>query len=145
MNLLGTAVIWSAITFVFHSTLTSFRDHSLVLEGYICTLTRPPFSYGATWFLVALFISKLLTASIARIKFNKYLALLIIFVCSWLVSNYNLPCLLDEGMSAWIFYYTGKILYPYLSRISENRFLILGGNFFNCYGTRMVSIGISNI
>lgn len=126
-SLLLTSLIWCFLYIFYLSFLTSIKEQSLVITGYKLTWDTPFIGESVTWFLVALFIAKCLTGCVVRLKVGRWLQMTIVFTSSWFVSLINLPFLLDEGISAWAFYFAGKQIYPYIKSCFSNAYVLLFG------------------
>lgn len=125
MSLIFTTILWNCFGIVLHFILETIKTRSLTAYSFEGTLYEPCFGNRVTWFLVALFYAKILTwlISLFTSRFNLsnniqfFILLPFTFLIGLTSSLANLPLLLDEGMAALPFYYTGKIIYPYIKKI----------------------------
>ena len=108
-QLIVTTLIWVLFLMLFHIVLASAKNGSL--PNSISSLTSC-FTFGAMWFLVALFYAKvgMWLIHISRLKY--YIVIPILIMLGMLMSIVKLPLLLGEGIAALPFYYCGWICYP---------------------------------
>lgn len=121
LSLFVTGVIWVLITFAFTKTLTYIKDGSFTVSA---TWEDPLVAGKVTWFLFALFYAKLLTAAVHCTHLLKPM-LWVSLVAAALVSRYDLPLLLDEGISALPFYLAGKLAYPHIKKWIQHKALVI--------------------
>ena len=87
---------------------------------------------GPAWFLFALLYAKVLTWGMIRIKLPKFVLWGGSLLIGYAGMNINMPLLFDEGCAALPLYVTGKLVYPYLREIMENKGLLVAGIIALC-------------
>ena len=135
------AIIWILIVTTYGKLLGYVKDRSW---GEI------PFSLynitggnGPAWFLFALLYTKVLIWGLMKIKMPKFVLWGGSLLIGYAGMNINMPLLLDEGCAALPLYVTGKLSYPYLRKIMENKGLLVAGVIALClYLWHLVSFTI---
>lgn len=125
-SLLVPAVIWSLITWGVVASL------SVMKSGNLNEISFPVIGGGVTWFLVALFVAKILVGIIERIvpvglKYRQWLMYGCVFAICWTLAGINLPLMIDEGLTALPFYLLGKVLYPRIKQLCGFTWLVIAG------------------
>ena len=87
---------------------------------------------GPAWFLFALLYTKVLIWGLMKIKMPKFVLWGGSLLIGYAGMNINMPLLLDEGCAALPLYVTGKLSYPYLREIMENKGLLVAGIIALC-------------
>ena len=82
---------------------------------------------GPAWFLYALLYAKLLTWIMVKSRLPKIIIGGASLLVGYLGIKINLPLFFDEGCVAFPLYITGKYMYPYLSKILSNIYLVVLG------------------
>lgn len=125
-SLLVPAIIWSLITWIFVTGL------SVVKSGNLYDISLPVIGGGVTWFLIALFVAKILVGIIERVvpvglKYRQWFMYGGVVTICWTLAGINLPLMIDEGLTALPFYLLGKILYPRIKQLCGNTGLVVAG------------------
>lgn len=143
-TLLLPAFVWCVIGTIYLSLLSYIKCRSVNFEYDI---NSPCYGDGPAWFLLSLFITKVIMGGILRIRLPKVVLLVLCFGIGYLGSAYQMPMNIDEALAAVPLYYCGKILYPKLQDIISNKciaavgFIILTVFVFTPY---YYNIGPSN-
>lgn len=129
-SLLVPAIIWSLITWVFVTLLSVVKNGNIDEVAIPFTVYSPFIGNGVTWFLVALFFTKVLVGILERtfpkdIKLRKWLMYISVACLCWILAGIDLPLMIDEGLAALPFYLLGKNLYPQIKQICENDMFVV--------------------
>lgn len=117
------AIIWILIATAYIKLLGYVKDRSWgenPFNFYIMTGGN-----GPAWFLFALLYAKVLTWGMIRIKLPKFVLWGGSLLIGYVGMSINMPLLFDEGCAALPLYVTGKLAYPYLREIMENKGLLV--------------------
>lgn len=125
--LVCTSFIWSLINFLWVTVLHGLRTESFIDVELPISWDAPIAGGGASWFLIALFWTKVIAHFLSKIKINETLKVIILIAIATAVTQCNLPFRIDEGFSALPFYYIGKIMHPHMERILSYKSLVIGG------------------
>lgn len=124
------AIIWILIATAYIKLLGYVKDRSWgenPFNFYIMTGNN-----GPAWFLFALLYAKVLTWGLMKIKMPKFALWGGSLLIGYAGMNINMPLLLDEGSAALPLYVTGKLSYPNLREIMENKGLLVAGIIALC-------------
>ena len=124
------AVIWILIATAYGKILGYVKDRSWGENPF--SLYNMTGGNGPAWFLFALLYAKVLTWGMIRIKLPKFVLWGGSLLIGYAGMNINMPLLFDEGCAALPFYVTGKLAYPYLREIMENKGLLVAGIIALC-------------
>ena len=124
------AVIWILIATAYGKILGYAKDRSWGENPF--SLYNMTGGNGPAWFLFALLYAKVLTWGMIRIKLPKFALWGGSLLIGYAGMNINMPLLLDEGCAALPLYVTGKLSYPYLREIMENKGLLVAGIIALC-------------
>ena len=125
--LVGTSFIWSVINFLWVSFLHIIRTKSIADIELPVNWDAPIVGGGASWFLLALFWTKVFAHFFSKIRVNDTLKILFLVIIGTVITQYNLPLKIDEGVSALAFYYIGKMVHPSMEKMLSYKSLVLGG------------------
>ncbi|MBO5613029.1 MAG: acyltransferase [Prevotella sp.] len=125
--LVGTSFIWSVINFLWVSFLHILRTKSIADIELPISWDAPIVGGGVSWFLLALFWTKVFAHFFSKIRINDTLKILLLVIIGTVITQYNLPLKIDEGVSALVFYYIGKMVHPSMEKILSYNSLIIGG------------------
>lgn len=120
-SLVVTGLIWNTIGYLYKMLLQYIKDGN---PNWECILEWPFAGDGTVWFLAVLFVTKLLTAMLVKLPFPKVGLFLLTLVIAWVSSLYHPYVLIDRVLTALPLYCGGKLAYPYLSKLIENKLLI---------------------
>lgn len=124
------AIIWILIATTYGKILGYAKDRSWGENPF--SLYNMTGGNGPAWFLFALLYAKVLTWGMIRIKLPKFVLWGGSLLIGYAGMNINMPLLFDEGCAALPFYVTGKLAYPYLREIMENKGLLVAGIIALC-------------
>lgn len=124
------AVIWILIATAYGKILGYAKDRSWGENPF--SLYNMTGGNGPAWFLFALLYSKVLTWGMIKIKLSKFVLWGGSLLIGYVGMNINMPLLFDEGCAALPLYVTGKLAYPYLRKIMENKGLLVAGIIALC-------------
>lgn len=124
------AVIWILIATAYGKILGYAKDRSWGENPF--SLYNMTGGNGPAWFLFALLYAKVLTWGMIKIKLPKFVLWGGSLLIGYVGMNINMPLLFDEGCAALPFYVTGKLAYPYLREIMENKGLLVAGIIALC-------------
>lgn len=124
------AIIWILIATAYGKILGYAKDRSWGENPF--SLYNMTGGNGPAWFLFALLYAKVLTWGMIRIKLPKFVLWGGSLLIGYVGMNINMPLLFDEGCAALPFYVTGKLAYPYLREIMENKGLLVAGIIALC-------------
>lgn len=124
------AIIWILIATAYGKILGYAKDRSWGENPF--SLYNMTGGNGPAWFLFALLYAKVLTWGMIRIKLPKFVLWGGSLLIGYAGMNINMPLLFDEGCAALPFYVTGKLAYPYLREIMENKGLLVAGIITLC-------------
>lgn len=124
------AIIWILIATTYGKILGYAKDRSWGENPF--SLYNMTGGNGPAWFLFALLYAKVLTWGMIRIKLPKFVLWGGSLLIGYAGMNINMPLLFDEGCAALPFYVTGKLAYPYLREIMENKGLLVAGVIALC-------------
>ena len=124
------AIIWILIATAYGKILGYAKDRSWGENPF--SLYNMTGGNGPAWFLFALLYAKVLTWGMIRIKLPKFVLWGGSLLIGYAGMNINMPLLLDEGCAALPLYVTGKLVYPYLREIMENKGLLVAGVIALC-------------
>ena len=124
------AIIWILIATTYGKLLGYVKDRSWGENPF--SLYNMTGGNGPAWFLFALLYAKVLTWGMIRIKLPKFALWGGSLLIGYAGMNINMPLLLDEGCAALPLYVTGKLSYPYLREIMENKGLLVAGIIALC-------------
>lgn len=119
------AIIWILIATVYGKLLGYVKDRSWGENPF--SLYNMTGGNGPAWFLFALLYAKILIWGLMKIKMPKFALLGGSLLIGYAGMNINMPLLFDEGCAALPLYVTGKLAYPYLREIMENKGLLVAG------------------
>lgn len=123
-TLLLPAFIWCVIG-VLYLNLLSYLKSGVV--DFVFDIYSPCHYDGPAWFLLSLFYTKVIIGCIIRLRLHKYLLLVLCFGIGYLGSAYQMPLNIDEALAAVPLYYCGKLVYPKLREIINNKCVIMLG------------------
>ena len=135
------AIIWVLVVTAYIKLLGYAKDRSWGDNPF--NLFNMVGYNGPAWFLFALLYAKMLTWGLIRIKLPKFVLWGGSLLIGYVGMNINMPLLFDEGCAALPLYITGKLAYPYLRKITENKGLFVAGVIALClYLWHLVSFTI---
>ena len=135
------AIIWILIATVYGKLLGYVKDRSWGENPF--SLYNMTGGNGPAWFLFALLYAKILIWGLMKIKMPKFVLWGGSLLIGYAGLNINMPLLFDEGCAALPLYVTGKLAYPYLRKIMENKGLLVAGVIALClYLWHLVSFTI---
>lgn len=124
------AVIWILIATAYIKLLGYVKDRSWGENPF--SLYSMTGDNGPAWFLFALLYTKVLTWGLIKLKIPKFVLWGSSLLIGYAGMNINMPFLFDEGCAALPLYVTGKLAYPYLRKIMENKGLLVAGIIALC-------------
>lgn len=124
------AIIWILIATVYGKLLGYVKDRSWGENPF--SLYNITGGNGPAWFLFALLYAKILIWGLMKIKMPKFVLWGGSLLIGYAGMNINMPLLFDEGCAALPLYVTGKLAYPYLREIMENKGLLVAGIIALC-------------
>ena len=124
------AVIWILIATAYGKILGYAKDRSWGENPF--SLYNMTGGNGPAWFLFALLYAKVLTWGMIKIKLPKSVLWGGSLLIGYVGMSINMPLLYDEGCAALPLYVTGKLAYPYLRKIMENKGLLVAGIIALC-------------
>lgn len=124
------AVIWILIATAYGKILGYAKDRSWGENPF--SLYNMTGGNGPAWFLFALLYAKVLIWGLMKIKMPKFALWGGSLLIGYAGMNINMPLLFDEGCAALPLYVTGKLVYPYLREIMENKGLLVAGIIALC-------------
>lgn len=124
------AIIWILIATAYIKLLGYVKDRSWGENPF--SLYNMTGGNGPAWFLFALLYAKVLTWGMVKIKMPKFVLWGGSLLIGYVGMNINMPLLFDEGCAALPLYVTGKLAYPYLRKVIENKGLLLVGIIALC-------------
>ena len=124
------AVIWILIATAYIKLLGYVKDRSWGENPF--SLYSMTGDNGPAWFLFALLYTKVLTWGLIKLKIPKFVLWGGSLLIGYAGMNINMPLLFDEGCAALPLYVTGKLVYPYLREIMENKGLLVAGIIALC-------------
>lgn len=124
------AIIWILIATVYGKLLGYVKDRSWGENPF--SLYNMTGDNGPAWFLFALLYAKILIWGLMKIKMPKFALWGGSLLIGYAGMNINIPLLFDEGCAAFPLYVTGKLAYPYLRKIMENKGLLVAGIIALC-------------
>jgi fucose 4-O-acetylase-like acetyltransferase len=129
-SLLVPAFIWSLISWFFVSLLSFCKNDCWENLEIPFPIYLPFIGNGVTWFLVALFIAKVLVGILERlfskdIRFRKWLMYVCVVSLSWGLAGIDMPLMIGEGFAALPFYLLGKNIYPQIKQICANNIIVI--------------------
>lgn len=124
------AVIWILIATAYGKILGYAKDRSWGENPF--SLYNMTGGNGPAWFLFALLYAKVLTWGMIKIKLPKFVLWGGSLLIGYVGMSINMPLLYDEGCAALPLYVTGKLAYPYLRKIMENKGLLVAGIIALC-------------
>ena len=119
------AIIWILIATAYGKILGYAKDRSWGENPF--SLYNMTGGNGPAWFLFALLYAKVLTWGMIKIKLPKFVLWGGSLLIGYVGMSINMPLLFDEGCAALPLYVTGKLAYPYLREIMENKGLLVAG------------------
>lgn len=135
------AIIWILIATTYGKLLGYVKDRSWGENPF--SLYNMTGGNGPAWFLFALLYAKVLIWGLMKIKMPKFALWGGSLLVGYAGMNINIPLLFDEGCAALPLYVTGKLAYPYLRKIMENKGLLVVGIIALClYLWHLVSFTI---
>lgn len=135
------AVVWILIATAYIKLLGYVKDRSWGENPF--SLYNMTGGNGPAWFLFALLYAKILIWGMVKIKMPKFVLWGGSLLIGYVGMNINMPLLFDEGCAALPLYVTGKLAYPYLRKVIENKGLLLVGIIALClYLWHLVSFTI---
>lgn len=135
------AIIWILIATTYGKLLGYVKDRSWGENPF--SLYNMTGGNGPAWFLFALLYAKVLIWRLMKIKMPKFVLWGGSLLIGYVGMNINMPLLFDEGCAALPLYVTGKLAYPYLRKIMENKGLLVAGVIALClYLWHLVSFTI---
>lgn len=124
------AIIWILIATTYGKLLGYVKDRSWGENPF--SLYNITGGNGPAWFLFALLYAKVLIWGLMKIKMPKFVLWGGSLLIGYAGMNINMPLLFDEGCAALPLYVTGKLAYPYLREIMENKGLLVAGIIALC-------------
>lgn len=124
------AIIWILIATAYIKLLGYVKDRSWGENPF--SLYSMTGDNGPAWFLFALLYTKVLTWGLIKLKIPKFVLWGSSLLIGYAGMNINMPFLFDEGCAALPLYVTGKLAYPYLRKIMENKGLLVAGIIALC-------------
>ena len=124
------AIIWILIATAYIKLLGYVKDRSWGENPF--SLYSMTGDNGPAWFLFALLYTKVLTWGLIKLKIPKFVLWGSSLLIGYAGMNINMPLLFDEGCVALPLYVTGKLVYPYLREIMENKGLLVAGIIALC-------------
>lgn len=124
------AIIWILIATAYIKLLGYVKDRSWGENPF--SLYSMTGDNGPAWFLFALLYTKVLTWGLIKLKIPKFVLWGGSLLIGYAGMNINMPLLFDEGCAALPLYVTGKLVYPYLREIMENKGLLVAGIIALC-------------
>lgn len=124
------AIIWVLVVTAYIKLLGYAKDRSWGENPF--SLYNMTGGNGPAWFLFALLYAKVLIWGLMKIKMPKFVLWGGSLLIGYAGMNINMPFLLDEGCAALPLYVTGKLSYPYLREIMENKGLLVAGIIALC-------------
>lgn len=124
------AIIWVLVVTAYIKLLGYAKDRSWGENPF--SLYNMTGGNGPAWFLFALLYAKVLIWGLMKIKMPKFVLWGGSLLIGYAGMNINMPLLLDEGCAALPLYVTGKLSYPYLREIMENKGLLVAGIIALC-------------
>ena len=124
------AVVWILIATAYIKLLGYVKDRSWGENPF--SLYNMTGGNGPAWFLFALLYAKVLIWGLMKIKMPKWAIWGGSLLIGYVGMNINMPLLFDEGCAAFPLYVTGKLAYPYLKKIMENKGLLVVGVIALC-------------
>lgn len=124
------AIIWILIATAYIKLLGYVKDRSWGENPF--SLYSMTGDNGPAWFLFALLYTKVLTWGLIKLKIPKFVLWGSSLLIGYAGMNINIPLLFDEGCAALPLYVTGKLAYPYLRKIMENKGLLVAGIIALC-------------
>lgn len=124
------AVVWILIATAYGKILGYAKDRSWGENPF--SLYNMTGGNGPAWFLFALLYAKILIWGLMKIKMPKFALWGGSLLIGYAGMNINIPLLFDEGCAALPLYVTGKLAYPYLREIMENKGLLVAGFIALC-------------
>ena len=124
------AIIWILIATTYGKLLGYVKDRSWGENPF--SLYNMTGGNGPAWFLFALLYAKVLIWGLMKIKMPKFALWGGSLLVGYAGMNINIPLLFDEGCAALPLYVTGKLAYPYLRKIMENKGLLVVGIIALC-------------
>ena len=129
-SLLVPAFIWSLITWIFITILSAIKSGGIGNVIIPFTLYSPFIGNGVTWFLVALFLAKVLVGILERlfskdVRFRKWFMYVCVVSLCWGLAGIDMPFMIDEGLAALPFYLLGKNLYPKIKQMCANNIIVI--------------------
>ena len=124
------AVVWILIATAYIKLLGYVKDRSWGENPF--SLYSMTGDNGPAWFLFALLYTKVLTWGLIKLKIPKFVLWGSSLLIGYAGMNINMPLLFDEGCAALPLYVTGKLVYPYLREIMENKGLLVAGIIALC-------------
>lgn len=135
------AIIWVLVVTAYIKLLGYAKDRSWGDNPF--NLFNMVGYNGPAWFLFALLYAKMLTWGLIKTKLPKFAIWGGSLLIGYAGMNINMPLLFDEGCAALPLYVTGKLAYPYLREIMENKGLLVAGIIALClYLWHLVSFTI---
>lgn len=123
-SLIVTGFIWNTIGYLYKMGLQYLKDGN---PDWQCILEWPFSGDGTVWFLAVLFATKLLLALIIKIPLPRLLLLAFVVGIAWISSIVHPYAWIDKVLTALPLYYAGKLLYPHLNQVIENKTLNIIG------------------
>lgn len=135
------AVVWILIATAYGKILGYVKDRSWGENPF--SLYNMTGGNGPAWFLFALLYAKVLTWGMIKIKLPKLVLWGGSLLIGYVGMSINMPLLYDEGCAALPLYVTGKLAYPNLRKIMENKKLFVASIIALClYLWHLVSFTI---
>lgn len=123
-SLVVTAFLWDIIGYSYQLFLQYIKNGN---PNWWSIIENPFVGDGTVWFLVVLFMTKLLTAIMVKFPLPKYVLFLMTIAFAWISSVLHPYIWIDRILTALPIYYAGKLMYPYLDNISKNKTLLICG------------------
>lgn len=124
ITLLLPALIWCIIGTVYLGVLSYIKSQTV---EFSYDINSPCHGDGPAWFLLSLFYTKLIIGFLVRLKLPQYIVMSICFGLGYLGSEYQMPLNIDEALAAVPLYYCGKLVYPKLKELINNKWIALAG------------------
>lgn len=123
-SLVITGVIWNTLGYLYIMLLQYVKDGN---PNWGCILEWPFAGDGTVWFLAVLFMTKLLLALLVKIPLSQLVMFALTIAIAWYSSLFHPYVLVDRVLTAIPLYYAGKLIYPHLGKIINNKVLAVIG------------------
>ena len=129
---------------------TLYNDVIYPILGIVCGTSSPEFIYkipgGPSWFIIALFWSRIIVSLIINLKLKYQIISVIAILCTYFVLNsyfeYTILCI-DSALLGCIFMLIGYYLKSFILNISKTNIYIIG--FILCLSPLLLLNGTANM